>query len=107
MEMVVDGAECRNGDDGVVDVAVAAGAAGVAVVAWRAAEREDGGGLRALCRVAKDSCAVEGEVSGRQGGFVGRGADAGAHVEGVEAGAGEDVFWWGWIGVGLVGSGIG
>ena len=94
MMTMVNFAKRLYGHNGVVDVAVATGTAGVAVVAWRAAECKDGRVLRPSCFRKQDPDAIEGEIGGRDGGLVGLGADAGAHVEGVKSGAGEDVFWW-------------
>ena len=92
-------AERLYGHDGVVDVAVATGTAGVAVVAWRAAEREDGSTrVLWLSRFREQNPdAFERKIGGRDGGSVCLGADAGAHVEGVKSGAGEDIFRWGWM----------
>lgn len=96
---MVNFAERLYGHDGVVDVAVATGTAGVAVVAWRAAEREDGSTrvLRPSCFREQDPDAFERKIGGRDGGSVCLGADAGAHVEGVKSGAAEDVLWWSWM----------
>ena len=43
---------------------------------------------------SEGSHARDGEVRARERGLPGRGADARAHVEGVVAGAGEEVFGW-------------
>ena len=95
---MVNFAERLYGHNGVVDVAVATGTAGVAVMAWRAAEREDG--VRVFwqsCFREQDPHAFEREIGGRDDGSVCLGADASAHIEGVKSGAGEDVLWWSWM----------
>ena len=95
---MVNFAERLYGHNDVVDVAVATSTAGVAVVAWRAAEREDS--IRVFwrsCFREQDPDTFEREIGGRDHRSVCLGADAGAHVEGVKSGAGKNVLWWSWM----------